>query len=256
MCCERWLYDQLRSTPCAAHSKRSKSSASSRRVGSWSNSGGSHEASRGGGNCRTITAPSAGRWKLGARQTLQQEAGQPAPALRRPAGLQGNAGTKGGREGGRPWPVSDLHLPLRDHSIHLVSHRAAFRGSKQPPPPRAALPSQPRPLRGQLPTLRASGARRPPRFRRALMASRVSVQGDGRDLSELSRSPGRPLPLAGSSRRGRSSGALAPAPGEHPGAGPRVRSRSGACGFLSLDGARLNFLGSGFTGNPLSHPRL
>jgi hypothetical protein len=56
--------------------------------------------------------------------------------------------------------VSDLHLPLRDHGIHLVSHRAALGVWKQAPVRTTALSTGPRPLLSQLPFLSASGARR------------------------------------------------------------------------------------------------
>lgn len=146
--------------------------------------------------------------------------------------------------------MSDLHLPLRDHSIHLVSHRAVLRWSKQPPLPRAALPAQHRPLRCQLPALQASGAQRPPHFRRALMASRFFRPGRLRDCLNS-----RALPAALSHWLARAAGGGALGLSRlRPGASrcrPRFHSQSGRCWFLSLDAALLNFRRSGFRGNPL-----
>lgn len=171
----------VRSTQCAAHSERSRNSLLSRlrppHVSSRSNTRPAREDQP-----RQMLWGKAPSWRPG--QAGENSGGGKYSSRRRGsrhprfAVQPGSRATPGLRKGGRPWPVSDLHIPLRDHSIHLVAHRAALRWSKQPPLPRAAFPSQPRPLRGQLPTLQASGARRPPHFRRAWMASRVPVLGD------------------------------------------------------------------------------
>lgn len=104
---------------------------------------------------------------------LGREAGQPHPrfAVRRGA----KATPAKLRKGGRPRPVSDLHLPLGDHGIHLVSHRAALSWSKDPPLVAVAWPTQSRPFGGQLPFLSASGARPTLHFRRFTVTSRASV---------------------------------------------------------------------------------
>lgn len=172
----------VRSTQCVAHSERSINSLLSRlrppHVSGRSNTRPAREDQP-----RQVLrgkAPSQRPGQAGENSGRGKYSSRRRGSSRHPrfAVQPGSQATPGLRKGGRPWPVSDLHLPLRDHSIHLVAHRAALRWSKQPPLLRAAFPSQPRPLRGQLPTLQASGAQRPPHFRRAWMTSHVPVQRD------------------------------------------------------------------------------
>lgn len=124
---------------------------------------------------------------------FKQEAGQPAPRF---AFQLGSKATPGLKKGGRPQLVSDLHLPLGNHGIHLVSHRAALGVSKQPTPPPTALPTEPRPLDCKLPSLSASGAQLISHFRRALVT--LSLAGEAAEPKKAACSPGRRSPLANS----------------------------------------------------------
>lgn len=188
-----------------------------------------------------------------ARQSAPGRSGENSERRNRSSGRRGSRhprfpvrrgakATPGRREEGRPWPVSDLHLPLGDHGIHLVSHRAALRWSKQPLlRPRGLarkVQAAPRPTSFPQSELRAMDPAFPARLGDVTRFPSAVWFGQAEGPSEVARSPGRRLPLAGSGRQeaGPWSPRLRPGVPRHR---PRARSTCGLASslFLSLGGA-------------------
>lgn len=118
--------------------------------------------------------------------TFKREAGS-GTAGPRASAFSGAPGRRrdSGREGG---PGQSLTFISRSGIIVSISSPIAppLCWSKQPPLPPAALPSQPRPLRGQLPSLTARCAPQTPHFRRALVTS--PVHGTSEETEDLPKS--------------------------------------------------------------------